>query len=340
MTRQFIILFILITFDIFPQDLGLISGLDARHFQLKNSKDTIDFVLINGNTDIKKPTLIFCQGSNPRPLIVILPSGKKFFPSINFDFNKIAKEYHLILVSMPNTPVEVPKHKLSNDFCVISDTNDQRSFSQLYLANNYADNYVRRTKEVINFLSAQKWVYADKILLFGHSQGSKVAVGASINNPKVFKVGYASGNPIGRIDQLIREQRRLADEGKISQEDAQKQINEIYEMWRQITESPNAISTEFGDPNKTWTSFSTSTLDELLMLKQPLYVVYGTADITATFCDILPVYFIRLHKSNLTLKPYLNLEHNYFEVDKDRSPIYSKGHWQEVIDDFLLWNKE
>ncbi len=340
MTRQFIILFILVTFDIFSQDLGLISGLDARHFQLKNSKDTIDFVLINGNTDIKKPTLIFCQGSNPRPLIVILPSGKKFFPSVNFDLNKIAKEYHLILVSMPNTPVEVPKHKLSNDFCVISDTNDQHSFSQLYLANNYADNYIRRTKEVINFLSAQKWVYADKILLFGHSQGSKVAVGASISNPKVFKVGYASGNPIGRIDQLIREQRQLANDRKISQEQAQKQINDTYEMWRQINEAPNATSTEFGDPNKTWTSFSTSTLDELLMIKQPLYVVYGTSDITATFCDLLPLYFIRSHKSNLTLRPYLDLEHNFFEIDKDGAPIYTKGHWQEVMDDFLFWTKQ
>lgn len=340
MTRQLFILLIFISCNIFSQDLGLISGLDARHFQLKNSKDTIDFILINGDIDNKKPALIFCQGSNPIPLIAVLPNGKKFFPSINFDYNRIAKEYRLILISMPNTPVEVPKNKLSNNFCVISDTNDQHSFSQSYLANNYADNYVRRTKEVINFLSIQKWVNVNKILLFGHSQGSKVAVGASINNPKVFKVGYASGNPIGRIDQLIREQRQLADDGKISQEQAQKQINNIYEMWRQINEAPNATSTEFGDPNKTWTSFSTSTLDELLMIKQPLYVVYGTADITSTFCDLLPLYFIRSHKSNLTLKPYPGLEHNFFEVDKNRSPIYTKGHWQEIMDDFLLWTKQ
>ena len=340
MTRQFIIFFIFITFDIFSQDHGLISRLDARHFQLKNSKDTIDFILINGNIDVPKPVLIFCQGSNPVPLITVLPNGKKFITSINFDYTKMAKDYHLILISMPNTPIEIPKHNLSNDYCFISDSTDQHSYFPTYLANNYADNYVRRTKTVIDFLSMQKWVSANKIILFGHSQGSKVVVGASFNNPKVFKVGYASGNPIGRIDQLIREQRKLISDGRISQEEGQKQIESIYEMWRQINESPNAITTEFGDPNKTWTSFSKPQIDELLKIKQPLYVVYGTADITSNFCDLLPIFFIREHKNNLTLKPYLGLEHNFFEIDNDGHPIYTKGHWQEVIDDFLLWTKE
>ncbi len=340
MTKQFIILFILVTYNIYSQDLGLISGLDARHFQLKKSKDTIDFILINGKTDTQKPALIFCQGSNPLPLITILPNGKKLITAVNFDINKISKDYHLILISMPNIPVEIPKHQLSKNYCFITDTNDQHSYPLTYLANNYADNYVERTKAVINFLSTQKWVSANKILLFGHSQGSKIAVGASINNPKVFKVCYASGNPLGRIDQLIREQRKLVKDGKISKEEGQKQIEDIYEMWRQINKAPNSITTDFGDPNKTWTSFSTSTLNDLLMIKQPLYVVYGTEDITSTFCDLLPLYFISLHKTNLTLKPYLGLEHNFFEVNNDGTPIYTKGHWQEIMDDFLLWTKQ
>jgi pimeloyl-ACP methyl ester carboxylesterase len=340
MTRQFITFFILITFDINCQDLGLISGLDARHFQLKSSKDTIDFILINGKTDVQKPALIFCQGSHPIPLITISQSGEKFITPINFDLNKIANDYHLILISMPNTPLEIPRHQLSNSYCFITDSNDQHSYASSFLANNFADNYVRRTKTVINFLSSQKWVSPNKIILFGHSQGSKVAIGAALNNPKVFKVGYASGNPLGRIDQLIREQRKLVSDGKISQEEAQQQIESIYQMWRQINEAPNAITTEFGDPNKTWTSFSTSTLDELLMVKQPVYVVYGTRDITSAFCDLLPIYFIRAHKSNLTLKPYLGLEHNFFEVDKDGSPIYTRGHWQEVMDNFLTWTRQ
>jgi pimeloyl-ACP methyl ester carboxylesterase len=335
--KQSFIFFMFLSCKLLSQDLGLLSALEAKHFQLKNPKDTIDFILINGNTTARKAALIFCQGSNPAPLVTILPNGKKFFTSMNFDCNKIAKDYHIILISMPHTPVEVPKQKLNNNYSFVSDTSNPHSYHPAYLAANYAENYVRRTKDVINFLSAQTWVDARRIILFGHSQGSEIAVGAAINNPKIFKVGYASGNPLGRIDQLIREQRKRVAEGKITQEEGQKEIENIYEMWRQINESPNAVTTEFGDPNRTWTSFSRPLIDDLLKIKQPLYVVYGTADITATFCDLLPIYFISAHKTNLTLKPYPGLEHNYFEVGKDGSPIYEKGHWQEVMDNFLLW---
>jgi pimeloyl-ACP methyl ester carboxylesterase len=340
MSARIIILILFLYCNVLSQDSGLIQGLDARHFQLKSPGDTIDFILINGKTDVKKPVLIFCQGSNPKPLVTILDGGKKIITSVNFDYKKVAEDYHLILISMPHTPVEVPRQLLSNNYCVISDTSDQHSYLSAYLANNYADNYVRRAKAVIDFLSDQRWVNKDRILVFGHSQGSKVAVGASLNNPKVFKVGYASGNPLGRIDQLIREQRKLVSEGKISPEEGQKQIDGIYEMWRQINEVPDAVTTDFGDPNRTWTSFSKPVLDDLLAIRQPLYVAYGTADITSSFCDLLPVYFIRAHKNNLTLAPYTGLEHNFFEVGRNGKPDYERGHWQEVMDNFILWARQ
>lgn len=322
----------------FSQDMGPIKDLEARHFQLKNTKDTIDFILINGSTDSIKPVLVFCQGSKPVPLITILPNGKKFItPLTNFDYKRIAKNYHLILISPPNTPVEVNRTILSKQYCFITDTNNQQSYSPLFLAGNYLDNYIRRTKEVINYLSLQKWIKKDKIVLFGHSQGSGIAIGAALNNKKVYKIGYASGNPLGRIDELVREQRKLVNEGKLSQEEGQNEIENLYAMWLEINKHPDAITTEFGDPNKTWTSFSIPQLDEILRLQQPLYVVYGTADMASSFCDLLPIYFIRQHKNNLTLKPRLGLEHNFFEVDKAGEPIYTKGHWQEVMNDFMKW---
>jgi hypothetical protein len=326
MTKYLIVILTFLFFKSFSQDLGLVKNIAARHFQLKTTKDTIDFVLINGNIDTIKPVLIFCQGSKPMPLITIELNGNKFFTLMtNFDYKKISKNYHLIL---------------SKDYCFITDTSNQQSYSTMYLKNNYADNYIRRTKDVINYLYKQKWVRPNKIILFGHSQGSTVAVGASLNNAKVYKVGYASGNPLGRIDQLVRERRKLINDGKLTQEEGQSQIESIYEMWRQINESPNAITTEFGDPNKTWTSFSIPNIDNLLNLKQPLYVVYGTADITSSFCDLLPIYFIRSHKNNLTLKPYTGLEHNFFDIDKNGRPIYTKGHWQEVMNDFIKWTEQ
>jgi len=323
------------------QDKGLITGLPARHFQLKASNDTIDFIILNGQIDTIKPVLIFCQGSNPTPLITIERNGRKFFTVLtNFDYNKISNDFHLVVISMPNTPLEIEKSKLNNQYCFVTDTNDQQSYSLLYLKNNYADNYIRRAKEVIKYLHDQKWVDSRKIILFGHSQGTKTAIGASLNNDKVFKVGYSSGNPLGRIDQLIREQRKLEQENKISPEESQQQIESIYEMWKQINENPDASTTEFGDPNKTWTSFSKPILEDLVNLNKPLYVTYGTKDITASFCDLLPIYFIRAKNNKLTLRPILGVEHNFFEIGINGRPDYNKGHWQQVMDDFIKWTKE
>jgi dienelactone hydrolase len=275
------------------------------------------------------------------PLIIIDKKGKKFIPVLtNFDYKKISLNFHIIVISMPNTPTEVEEGKLSKQLCNITDSLDQHSYASSYLKNNYAENYTRRAKEVINFLSTQKWVDNKKIILFGHSQGSKIVISAALNNPKVFKVGYASGNPMGRIDQLVREQRKLAQEGKISLQQSQDEIESIYSMWQKINELPNDYTiNEFGDPNKTWTSFSKPQLDNMLKLNKPLFVAYGTNDITASFCDLLPIYFIREHKTNLTLKPYLGLEHNFFELNADGQPDYSKPHWQDVLNDFIKWVK-
>jgi hypothetical protein len=341
MKKSFLLISLLIPYLIFCQDLGLIQGIGARHFQLKKTKDTIDFLLVNGNTDSIKPVIVFCQGSNPIPLIIKMTNEMKFVTFLsNFNYKKIAKEYHIILISMPNTPIEVDQKKLNKQFCYVTDTSLQQSYSLSYLANNFEENYIRRTKEVIDFLYVQKWVDPKKIILFGHSQGSKIAVGAALNNNKIAKVGYAGGNPLGRIDQLIREQRKLAKTGKITPEESQQQIESIYEMWRQINKAPTAITTEFGDPNKTWVSFSRPLLDDLLNLKKPLYVAYGTEDITSAFCDLLPIYFIKEQKSNLTLKPYIGLEHNFFEIDSLGKPVYTKGHWEDVIQGFIKWLKQ
>ena len=332
---------LLIPSVVFTQDNGMIKGINARHFQLNNKIDTIDFIVLNGNIDTIKPVIIFCQGSKPMPLITKLPSGQMFFTNLtNFDYRNISNDYHLVLISMPQTPLIAAEEMLNRQYCYITDTSNQESYSTLYLNGNYLDNYIRRTKEVISFLYEQNWVYKGKIYLVGHSQGSKVAIGAGLLNNKIAKIGYLSGNPLGRIDQIIREQRKLAKEGKLTLEESQQKIEDIYTMWGNINKNPEAITTEYGDPNKTWTTFSKPMIDDILTITQPLYVAYGTEDITSTFCDLLPIYFINAHKNNLTLKPYIGLEHNYFEIGKDGNPIYERGHWQEVIDNFIKWINE
>src|SRR5204863_7807339 len=93
------IFLILSPFFVTSQDLGMINGLPARHFRLNNPQDTIDFMLVSGETSKTKPLLVFFQGSGPTPLIVIA-NGKKFFTTLNnFNFTKVAEEFHLVVIS-------------------------------------------------------------------------------------------------------------------------------------------------------------------------------------------------------------------------------------------------
>jgi pimeloyl-ACP methyl ester carboxylesterase len=336
--KHLLLLYLLWISDIFSQSHGSISGLDAQHFQISVQNDTIDFLIFNKILDTPKPVIIFCQGSMPIPLVIIGVDGSKF-PTLmsNFNYERLSKKYQLVIISMPHTPVEVNEKKLGNGSCVVRDSSKNSNYLQKYLDANYAENYTKRTKAVIDFLYNQKWVNKKSIYVFGHSQGAKTAISASFKNKKVSKVGYAGGNPLGRIDQYIRETRNQISDGKISALEGQKEIESIYDMWQKIIDSPSSPSLDFGDPYRTWTSFSKPHLEEILNLNKPLYLTYGTEDLTSTFCDYLPIYFTREHKKNLTFRPLVGLEHNFFELNKDGLPDYAKGHWHDVIDDFVTW---
>jgi hypothetical protein len=322
----------------FTQDLGKVEGLQARHFRVMNQKDSIEFILVNGNIDTVKPVIIFCQGSTPIPLVIRYPEGDKFIPSLNnFDYQKLSKNFHIIVISMPNTPFEVDMQKLDDNFMYVIDKKKFQDLSPSYLNNNYFENYTSRAKKVINYLYKQKWVEKKRISIVGHSRGSKIAIKSSVGNKKIYKVAFLSGNPFGLIEQYIRGYRRQADLREITIKESQERIEDIYRVWKKINEDPNSVKRNFGDPDKTWTSFNQSLLDDFLKLDQQIYVGYGTEDAKAILCDLLPIFFIQKHKDNLTIKPYLALEHNFYELNAKRKIDFEKPHWNDVMNDLVKW---
>ena len=337
MKKIIFFLYLLFPLALWSQDLGIVNGLDSRHFQLKKSKDTIDFILVNGRIDTIKPVLIFCQGSTPVPLVIQFPDGEKTVSVLSFNYRELAKNYHLVVISMPKTPFEAKTEHLNKLNMYVTDTANLDSIDPRYLAANYLENYVSRAKAIVNFLYKQKWVNKRRIILLGHSQGAKVSIEAAVNNRKVYKLGFLSGNPFGRLDQYIRLERYLSIIGKKQPGESQAMINQYYEVWKDVVKNPKRKEVLHGDPNLMWKSFSSSQLEDLLKIKTPIYVAYGTEDFKAVMCDMLPLHFISAGKTNLTLKPYVGLEHNFMEIDKNRDPIYETMHWQDVMDDFIKW---
>jgi pimeloyl-ACP methyl ester carboxylesterase len=320
----------------FGQNLNIINN-QAIQFSLKQKKDTIDFILIDTKLDEIKPIFLFCQGSLPLPLFVKLEKEKMWMIGggiTNFDLNEIKKKYHLIVISMPKTPVIVNEKNLNESYCYIPNPKQPDEFDKDYVKSDYLENYENRAEIVLKFLRKQNWVDNSKLIVAGHSQGSKVATLIALNNKQVTSLGLFGANPFGRIDQNIRDYRKSAESKQMTWEEADKRIEQTYEMFKDsydekiLIENPNLLA---------WKSFSRPLINDWLKIKIPTYLAYGTNDIASDLCDLVPLFYIQNSKTNLTYKRYLNLEHNFFEVKENGRANYEKEHWKEVMNEFIKW---
>lgn len=318
---------------------GKIIENQATLFSITTKKDTIDFIVVDTILNQKKPVFLWCQGSLPLPLFCEIEGyGYYFFGGgvSNFNYKKICQDFHLVIISMPKTPVLAGKKNLNSRYQYVPNPEKPNEFLHEYIAADFIENYVSRADVVLKFLKKQKWVRKDKLVIAGHSQGTKVATKIAVHNPDVTHLGMFAANPFGRIDQFVREARLDAQLGKTTWQKADSVINETYEFYRQVN-NPDSIAANPG--LKSWKTFSETYYDDWLTLNIPIYLAYGTEDRVADLCDLVPLFFIGRNKNNLTLKRYPGLEHNFFEVDKNGRALHEKGHWEEVINEFITWIK-
>lgn len=295
--------------------------------------DSIYFLRISKDTSLTaKPSLIFLQGSLPIPLIV--QEDEYFIPSLNFDYLTVAEKYNIIVISKPFTPAIANVKQLNNQYCYVPDIAYPKQYDTLYLKNNYREKYISRTNDVIEFLQHQKWITKDQISIIGHSEGTSVAIGVAKSNQSIKAVGYLSGNPMGRYAQYIYSQRNAETKGLQTAEKSQDAIDLLYKRWNKICYSSEDLSSS--DPNRTWTSFSKSIINEITDLKCPIFIGYGTEDSGGQFCDYMPIYFDIAQKTNYKLSPYIGRGHN-FEKIVEGKPDFNDMIWEKVMADFLLW---
>jgi hypothetical protein len=315
---------------------GKIINNQSTSFKISDKNEKIEFNVFDTELTQKKPIFLWCQGSLPYPIYVnskeegiwLIGGGIS-----NFDVSKIVKNYHLVIISMPQTPLIADEKEINESYWYFGNSKDKNIPTLEFQKVDYLENYVNRGLKVLKFLKKQNWVDNSKLIVAGSSQGSKVATKIAVANKNVTKLGLFSANPFGRIDQNIRDYRKDAEQNRITWDKANEGIEKEYQIFRdaydpkKLAEKPNLIA---------WKSFSVPLLDDWLNLNKPIYLAYGTHDIASDLNDIVPLYFIREHKDNLTLKRYLNLEHNFFAVENGR-PNHEKPHWEGVMNDFVAW---
>jgi esterase/lipase len=311
---------------------------NARLFTIVEKGDTIHFLKTDTCLTAKKPTIIFCQGSLPIPLVIDLGGNGMFIPSLNnFGYQTLLKKYNFIVISMPHTPPIVPAYMLNNRHQYVPDTVKQNAFDKLYLQDNFLDKYVERANYVLKYLKKQKWVDTKNISVFGHSQGSFIALKLAQENPSIRAIGYAAGNPSGRFSLFIRQQRRAVINEDITANEGQKNIEESYKRWKSYCKGINPEG-DNADRAKTWISFSEPLWTNLIQLKTPIFITYGTEDLeSAESCELLPLYFEMHKKTNYKMYPLVGCGHNFEETSSEGVSDYSKMHWVDVMNSFVEW---
>lgn len=333
---HFKILFLYLSFSHFLMCQERINGTEYLHFELKFKSDTIDFVVADTSLISKKPILLFCQGSQPVPLFVDYGERGVFPVSLNnFDVKSMKEFYHVVVISMPKTPLIASEKNLNKSYNFVTDSSIQNSYAKEYLEADYLENYVKRANHILRFLKKQDWVDNSKLVVAGHSQGSRIAVKLATVNKNISQIGLFGFNPLRRIDGVIYNYRIAAQQGQRSWEEVDSLQNQYYSFFNEF-QNEELLKKEAS--LRSWKSFSTNSINELLSLKIPIYIANGSNDYATFYCDLLPLYFTEKEKNNLTLKRYPNLEHNFFEVDGSGNVNYSQGHWSEVMNEFIKWS--
>ena len=339
MKRITFILLIIIYSNITFGQSGRIIDNKVTMFSLEESNDTIDFIIVDTLLNKRKPIFLWCQGSLPLPLFFEIENYGNYFSGggiSNFDYQEIVENYHLIVISMPKIPVVGKKENLNNQYLHVPNLEKPNEFSLEYIKADYLENYVNRANTVLNYLKDKKWIDTTKLVVSGHSQGTKVATKIAGANKSVTHLGLFGANPFGRIDQMIRTARFNAQIGKISWAAADSSINRYYQLYKNAY---NVDSLKVDPGLIAWKSFSETFYDDWLNLNIPIYLAYGTEDRVSDLCDLVPLFFIEQGKDNLTLKRYIGLEHNFFEVNEEGKVNHKKKHWEDVMSAFISWIK-
>ena len=309
-----------------PEDFGY------RHIKMKYLDDPVDIIVISkpGEEKIAKPLFLFCQGSLPQPVVKYDETG--LYGTLPFDETPFLDNYHIVIIGKPFIPIISNVHKLGKNYMFLKDKENEIP-PKGYIDRNYLDYYVFRNNSIVKQLFKERWVKTNQLLVAGHSEGSTIAVKMASINKKITHLIYSGGNPYGRISTVLEQNRSEENDSLIRGE-------KVIEHWKNVVENANKIHYVGGDTYKATYSFSLPQRDNLMDLKIPVLVTYGTKDWGVSFNDLFQIEAIRERKRNITFRSYIGLEHNYFLKNSDgiiNEEIYN---WDKISEDWMNWLNE
>lgn len=315
-----------------------------QHQMIILKKDTIRYhIYSKGPVEQKHKILIFFQGSGPKPLFskgTIIDTLKTIVngetkneikeskwsgTSVPFDLDKIPDDYIFVIISKKGVP--------------FLDTDEKFKATELYYANEGLNYRVWQGDKVIQDLT-KKWMKKpQKIVIIGHSEGSDVVAKLGSMNKKITHVGFWAGGANTQFYEYALMIQKKVQRNEISQENAIKEIDSLFMEIKNIQQDPNNIDKQWwGNSYKRWSEYSEPPIENLIKIKQPLFVAVGALDKNVPFeaSLLIPIEFARHNKSNLTFKMYPYYNHSFNRLPQNENEKMSRE-FMHVFDEFIKW---
>ncbi|MCK0108760.1 alpha/beta hydrolase [Flavobacteriaceae bacterium S0825] len=335
MNKSILLLLLLMSSKIFSQHEKITDNWKTISIN-DNNLGKIDYHVYKNKISDKKPLIVYLQGSKNFPLYSPNSNGR-YSTSTTLGFKSISNDYHIVLISKPNTPF-VDSIKVTPSGRKYYPLNEEyREKYGLDWRANSADKVINDALKKLN-------VDSSTVIVWGHSEGSQVAPAVAIKNKNVTHVISMMGNSLNHLYDFILMERVSALNGEKSNEEAQSNIDSLYAEYEKIYNDPKSTTKEwFGETYYKWSSFTlNSPIENMLKLDIPiLYVAGGNDHHSILNMDYAKLEFLRKGKDNLTYKVFPNCDHFFMETKTDGS---GKKEWIDHLDEVngfaLKWVNE
>lgn len=282
-------------------------GFESYSIQTGEYSD-VSYYLTADSTGIKKPLLVYLDGSGANPLFQKFDDG--YGSTVVFDYQTLQDDYRILLISKPGVPFIDNVDSDDNGFPFYKEPIEYKEKLSFHWRLESADIIIKK-------LIKENIIDTSKVVVFGGSEGAQVAPSLAKINPYITHLILFGGNGLNQLIDPIAKARMKATRGEISEIDAQNEVDSLFLEYEKIYNDPkNTDKDWWGHTYKRWSSFTErDPYKELLELDIPVYMANGSLDDnTVLSADYIKLEFIKHKKNNLTYKTYPNYDHQFNEI--------------------------
>ena len=323
-----------------PKDWGL------KSFHIKDDQlGNINYYVTEKGIDQEKPLLFLISGCRGLPTMLVVQCGEKSVQlgTVPPDhIHTFSDQYHVAFIGKAGTP-----------FCntvKVDEINPLKNLEDYQPSNEYIQKCgmeweVEASSIVIDSLSSTLDISENRVIAVGFSEGGHLAVKLAAENKKITHLVSVISNGLNQFYSSIINRRMDAASGKITHQEAQKAIDKLFAVYKQIYSDP--CKTEkwyYGHPYQRWGSFCTDIpLEHLVKLQIPILMLGGSADRNSPILqsDYVMLEFLRLGKTNLTYHVFPGCDHWFHEVvikDGKEEHVSHRAEAFKTIFDWLAAN--